>query len=114
MGFGDCKTECPFSLDCTCLYVIKKETSYCTCTDKFTKLPMLEKEDAVNFSVRDTDLGAVAEFVHRVTGAEILIPVSKLRSRVSVELEEVTFADALKGVGLDLGPAPSADGAYSD
>jgi hypothetical protein len=110
MAFGDCNTECPFAKECTCIYVIATGISRCDCSDHVIHLPPLhlKARDEVNFSVRDTDLEKVAQFVHRVTGAELLIPVSRLRENVYVSLEEVSLGEALNEIGLSLGPAAAA------
>ncbi|MEA2252271.1 MAG: hypothetical protein QOG70_2513 [Solirubrobacteraceae bacterium] len=110
-----CDTVCPTAPDCTCIGIITGAGSVrCCCTCSLTMTPLtrevLKAEDQINLNVRDTELGAVAEFVHQVTNVDILIPVSALRKRVTVSLERVTFADALQEVGLVLGP--SQDSGY--
>jgi hypothetical protein len=112
VGLCDCSSECPEFTDCTCVYFHKKGECVCTCQGTLHEREVLKAEDEVNFSVRDTELGAVAEFVNQLAEAEVLIPASQMRNSVSVELEYVTFADALKEVGLVLGPgAPRPAGA---
>lgn len=106
MGFCDCDSECPESAACTCMYIVSEGLCVCVCTMETIQLPvMLKEDDAVNLSVRDSYLGAVAEFVHKVTDSEVMIPVSKLRDQISADLEDVSFAEAMREVGLELGPA---------
>jgi len=73
----------------------------------------LKPEDQINLSVRNNELGEVAEFVHKVTETEVLIPVSALRKSVNVTLEDVTFADALKELGLVIAPSQDRDTYHS-
>jgi type II secretory pathway component GspD/PulD (secretin) len=63
--------------------------------------------DRISLNVKNKELGAVAEFVQRMTGTELLIPASSLRKRVNLKLEEITFGDALKE--LELVPPPEID-----
>jgi hypothetical protein len=111
-----CDNVCPTAPDCTCIAIFTGGGSVrCCCSCSLTMTPLtpdvvLKAEDQINLNVRDTELGAVAEFVHQVTNVDILIPASALRKRVTVSLERVTFADALQEVGLVLGP--SQDSGY--
>lgn len=103
----DCDTVCPGAANCTCIHVFgPPERCCCTCDATPTPLTTLKAEDRVGISVRGSELGAVAEFVHRMTGVEVLIPASALRSRVDADVADATFADALAELGLALGPPP--------
>ncbi len=114
-GTCNCSQQCPGHPNCTCLHIIGPPTKCsCDCPDggappiAVTDLVFLKAEDRVGIDVHGKELGAVAEFIHRVTEADILIPVSQLRSPVTMHLEDVTFAEALQALGLGLRSSPES------
>jgi hypothetical protein len=108
----DCDTVCPGAGQCGCLEIIKPDGStHCCCDCSPDPIFLaLEPEDEVAFSVRNRELAELAEHVHRVTGAELLIPVTELRKPITTTIERTSFPDAVQRLGLVL--AESGDSAY--
>ncbi len=103
-----CDSICPDAGDCTCIEIFQRTGHHlcnCDCTPFTVLLEAPKAEDRVNLNVRNKEVGAVAEFVHRMTGTDVLIPASALRKRVTMSLQDVTFADALRELGLAIAPS---------
>jgi hypothetical protein len=108
-----CDDVCPSAAQCGCLEIIKPDGSHCCCdcSDIPITLPIkLKAEDQVAISVRNHELVDFAEYVHRVTGEELLIPVTQLRKRVTMNVARTSFADAVRQLGLVV--ADADDSAY--
>jgi hypothetical protein len=103
----DCDSECPGAGQCTCIGIVGGNPScVCTCVEEPITLPaMLEWDAAVTLCVRDSELGDLAAFIQRTTRADILVPAAELRKRVSMKVEETSFADAIRQLGLVPAPA---------
>ncbi|SRR6266516_73874 len=111
-----CDAICPDAGDCTCIEIFQRTGHHlcnCDCTPFELLLLAPKAEDRVNLDVRNKEVGAVAEFVHRLTGTEVLIPASALRKRVTMSLNDVTFADALSELGLAIAPSQDTGTDYS-
>jgi hypothetical protein len=110
-GPCDCATRCPGAFDCTCIEVIgPPRKCNCTCPGGVAIEPeILKRDEPVNLNVRDAEVGAVAEFLHRATSADILVPVGSMRKRITTKLEGIAFADALDELGLVLRAPRDAD-----
>lgn len=105
----DCDTRCPTSPNCTCLLIISTGKCTCDCDNvAIEPLKTLKAEEPVNLCIRDNELGVVAEFVQRATGADVLVPAADMRKPISIGLEGVTFAEAMDQIGLVLGRPPES------
>jgi hypothetical protein len=107
----DCDTECPGAGQCTCIGILGGSPAcVCTCSNEPIMLEaMLEWDAPVTLCVRDQELAELAEFIQQTTRADILVPAAELRKRVSMKVEETSFADAIRQVGLVPAPAERAD-----
>ncbi len=103
----NCDTQCPQATDCTCIEIILSRTAaHCFCECQSIVHPMIVPEDArVNLDVRRAELGKVASFVSQFTDRELMVPVRRLREKVALDLENVTFAEAVQQLGLVFVPS---------
>lgn len=108
-----CDNVCPSAANCTCLAIFRPDGSvHCCCDCDNNPIPLpITARDQVNLDVRNTELGELAEFVHRMTEADVLVPASSLRRRIDMKLERLAFDEALERIGLVL--APPTDRGYS-
>ena len=61
---------------------------------------ILAADERIDFSVRDRELGELAQFIYRITETEVLVPASELGKRVTVQLDGTTIGESLKELGL--------------
>jgi hypothetical protein len=102
-----CDSQCPLATDCTCIEIVLSGGfghCFCECQSVVVMLPHLEEEARLNIEVRKAPLAKVAGFVDRFSTRQLLVPADRLRERVSLDLEYVTFAEAKAALGLVTGP----------
>jgi hypothetical protein len=114
----ECAIQCPKSSHCACIFVHKEDTGTrslpsqaspgCTCECSVgdppaatLKAPRDVPLDAlVNISIHDAELGWVGEFLNRMTSAELGIPASVVRTRVTRYMKRVRLGAAIQELGL--------------
>src|SRR5712692_5454898 len=95
-----CKIVC--SGGCGCVYVYEEDTCTCECFDSNvggTNLS-LSLGSKIDVSVKGLPLGQLAARFDRLLAREVLVPASRTRQKVSLNLKRVSFAAALKTLGL--------------
>lgn len=104
-----CEAICPDAPHCACAADAKTgKCILCDCGELVTEPPeILEADASINLCVRNKELGDLAEFIHRITDAEVLVPASDLRKPITIQLEDVTLTDGLNQLGLSLAPPPA-------
>jgi hypothetical protein len=98
---GKCKIECPGG-GCGCIYVYEEDTCTCECYDSNvggTNLS-LSLGSKIDVSVKGLPLAQVAARFDKLLAREVLVPASRTRQKVSLNLKRVSFATALKSLGL--------------
>ena len=53
---------------------------------------------------KGAELAAVAAFVGQHPEREVLVPASRVREKLTGKIEGLTFAEAIRELGLDLAP----------
>ena len=104
----NCDNECPLATDCTCIEFILTPTvghCVCDCQSIVVPLPVIEAPEDVriNLDVKGAELYRVAAFVNKFTDKELLIPASRVRDRMTLSLEDVSFTDITEQLGLVVG-----------
>jgi|SRR6266545_4711999 hypothetical protein len=95
----DCEITCTGG--CGCIYVWEEEHCLCTCFDSSGgRRGNLGLSATVDVSVKGLPLSTLAAHVNRLTGREILVPVSKANKRVNLRLKKVRLRAAIKKLGL--------------
>jgi hypothetical protein len=98
---GKCKIECPGG-GCGCIYVYEEDTCTCECYDSNaggTSLS-LSLGSKIDVSVKGLPLAQLAARFDRLLAREVLVPASRTRERVSLQLKRVSFATAMRALGL--------------
>jgi hypothetical protein len=98
---GKCKIECPGG-GCGCIYVYEEDTCTCECYDNNvggTNLT-LSLGSKIDVSVKGLPLGQLAARFDRLLAREVLVPASRTRQKVSLQLKRVSVATALTTLGL--------------
>jgi len=98
---GRCKIECPGG-GCGCIYVYEEDTCTCECYDSNVGGGNLSLSlgSKIDVSVKGLPLAQLAARFDRLLAREVLVPASRTRQRVSLQLKRVSFATALKALGL--------------
>lgn len=103
-GDCTCDNECPGESDCACLYSYEDEQCNCDCPGTIIiHLPTLKLESRVAFNTKGCELARLGEFLGKRSQAELLIPASRAREKISLQIEDATFADVLEAAGLVVG-----------
>jgi hypothetical protein len=95
-----CKIVC--SGGCGCVYVYEEDTCTCECFDSSvggTNLS-LSLGSKIDVSVKGLPLGQLAVRFDRLLAREVLVPASRTRQKVNLQLKRVSFSTALKALGL--------------
>ncbi|HWN56127.1 MAG TPA: hypothetical protein VNP91_13530 [Methylomirabilota bacterium] len=95
-----CKIVCAGG--CGCVYVYEEDTCTCECFDSNVggKNLSLSLGSKIDVSVKGLPLAQLAARFDRLLAREVLVPASRTRQKVSLQLERVSFATALKTLGL--------------
>ena len=98
---GRCKIECPGG-GCGCVYVYEEDICNCECFDSNVggSTLTLSLGSKIDVSVKGLPLGQIAARFDRLLAREVLVPASRTRQKVSLNLKRVSFAVALKALGL--------------
>ncbi len=98
---GKCKIECPGG-GCGCIYVYEEDTCTCECYDSNAGgiSLTLSLGSKIDVSVKGLPLAQLAARFDRLLAREVLVPASRTRQKVSLNLKRVSFAVALKALGL--------------
>jgi hypothetical protein len=98
---GRCKIECPGG-GCGCIYVYEEDTCTCECYDSNVGGGNLSLSlgSKIDVSVKGLPLAQLAARFDRLLAREVLVPASRTRQKVSLQLKRVSFATALKALGL--------------
>lgn len=102
---GKCKIECPGG-GCGCIYVYEEDTCTCECYDSNAGGASLSLSlgSKIDVSVKGLPLAQLAARFDRLLAREVLVPASRTRQKVSLNLKRVSFATALKTLGLQSRP----------
>jgi hypothetical protein len=98
---GKCKIECPGG-GCGCIYVYEEDTCTCECYDNNVGGGNLSLSlgSKIDVTVKGLPLAQVAARFDKLLAREVLVPASRTRQKVSLNLKRVSFATALKALGL--------------
>ena len=95
-----CKIVCEGG--CGCVYSYEDDTCTCECFDSNVGGGNLSLSlgSKIDVSVKGLPLGQLAARFDKLLAREVLVPASRTRQRVSLNLKRVSFATALKALGL--------------
>ena len=95
-----CKIVCEGG--CGCVYSYEEDACTCECFDSNVGGSNLHLSLAskIDVSVKGLPLGQLAARLDKLLAREVLVPASRMRQRVSLNLKRVSFAAALKALGL--------------
>ena len=95
----NCRISCTGG--CGCIYVYEEDTCNCECyDDEGTSSGLFSLGNKINVSVAGLPLAQVAAQFNRLLTREVLLPAARIKEPVHLKLERVTFAAALKTLGL--------------
>jgi len=95
-----CKIVCEGG--CGCVYSYEEDACTCECFDSNVGGGNLSLSlgSKIDVSVKGLSLGQLAARFDKLLAREVLVPASRTRQRVSLNLKRVSFATALKTLGL--------------
>jgi len=95
-----CKIECTGG--CGCVYVYETDTCNCECfgVEGGGSKQGLSLGNKIDISVKGLALGQLATRFDRLLAREVLVPASRTRQKVSLQLKGVSFSTALQALGL--------------
>jgi hypothetical protein len=95
-----CKIVCTGG--CGCVYVYETNSCNCECFDAEVggSNEGLSLGNKIDISVKGLALGQLAARFDRLLAREVLVPASRTRQKVSLQLKEVSFSTALEALGL--------------
>ncbi len=99
-GPARCKIVCTGG--CGCVYVYETDSCTCECFDSDVggTNQTLSLGNKIDVTVKGLALGQLAARFDRLLAREVLVPASRTRQKVSLRLRGVSFATALKALGL--------------
>jgi hypothetical protein len=102
-GDCTCDSECPGEDGCACIYSYDDEQCDCDCPGTIIIHPtptVLSRDARVAFNAKDCELAKLGEFLAKRSSAEVLIPASRARVKLSLQMQDTTFAEVLEAAGL--------------
>jgi hypothetical protein len=95
-----CKIVCEGG--CGCVYSYEEDACTCECFDSNVGGGNLSLSlgSKIDVSVKGLPLGQLAARFDRLLAREVLVPASRTRQRISLNLKRVSFAVTLKALGL--------------
>jgi hypothetical protein len=95
-----CKIVCDGG--CGCVYSYEADACTCECFDSNVGGGNLSLSlgSKIDVTVKGLPLGQLAARFDRLLAREVLVPASRTRQKVSLNLKRVSFATALKALGL--------------
>lgn len=95
-----CKIVCEGG--CGCVYSYEEDACTCECFDSNVGGGNLSLSlgSKIDLSVKGLPLGQLAARLDKLLAREVLVPASRTRQRVSLNLKRVSFAAALRALGL--------------
>ena len=95
-----CKIVCEGG--CGCVYSYEEDACTCECFDSNVGGGNLSLSlgSKIDVSVKGLSLGQLAARFDKLLAREVLVPASRTRQKVSLNLKRVSFATALKTLGL--------------
>jgi hypothetical protein len=87
---------------CGCVYSYEEDACTCECFDSNVGGGNLSLSlgSKIDVSVKGLPLAQVAARFDKLLAREVLVPASRTRQKVSLNLKRVSFATALKALGL--------------
>ncbi len=87
---------------CGCVYSYEEDACTCECFDSNVGGGNLSLSlgSKIDVTVKGLPLAQLAARFDRLLAREVLVPASRTRQRVSLQLKRVSFATALKALGL--------------
>jgi hypothetical protein len=95
-----CKIVCDGG--CGCVYSYEEDACTCECFDSNVggSTLTLSLGSKIDVTVKGLPLAQIAARFDRLLAREVLVPASRTRQKVSLNLKRVSFATALKALGL--------------
>ena len=95
-----CKIVCEGG--CGCVYSYEEDACTCECFDSNVGGGNLSLGlgSKIDVSVKRLPLGQLAARFDKLLAREVLVPASRTRQKVSLNLKRVSFAAALRALGL--------------
>lgn len=103
-GSARCKIECLGG--CACVYVWETNQCTCECFGDGLLPPTrgLALGTRIDITVAGLPLGPIAVCLDRLVARDVLVPASRVDTKVNLRLKRVTFSAAIKALGLSTRP----------